>query len=247
MTLYLFTILTNNCNFLYLFTIFFVQYSTELEIHAKQAGSMENAENNVDFTNSKFVEFWVPVPISNVQLEQYCATLLSNDAALRTNSKTDTLGALNDIFVTIRKCCNHPYTVDLKVEQSLIKDKDPSLAVDVGVEASGKLRFLDRVLPEIQKQQQKVLILFQPTSGVSSGNPSLGNLLVEFVIQRFGENSYEHVDGVPTISSKKQAAINMFNKDMTKFIFLLESRAFPQSIKLSSVDAIIIFDSELNP
>ncbi|KAJ0793053.1 putative DNA helicase [Helianthus annuus] len=122
---------------------------------------MENAENNVDSTNSKFVEFWVPVPISNVQLEQYCATLLSNDAALRTNSKSDTLGALNDIFVTIRKCCNHPYTVDLKVEQSLIKDKDPSMAVDVGVEASGKLRFLDRVLPEIQKQQRKVLILFQ--------------------------------------------------------------------------------------
>ncbi|KAJ0627579.1 putative DNA helicase [Helianthus annuus] len=141
---------------------------------------MENAENNVDSTNSKFVEFWVPVPISNVQLEQYCATLLSNDTALHTNSRSDTLGALKDLFVTIRKCCNHPYTVDLKVEQSLIKDKDPSMAVDVGVEASGKLRFLDRVLPEIQKQQWKVLILFQ-------------------------------------------------------------------SIKLSSVDAIIIFDSELNP
>ncbi|MFS7962267.1 hypothetical protein Hanom_Chr08g00724641 [Helianthus anomalus] len=46
----------------------------------KAASSMENAENN-DVTlsnmhNSKSVEFWISIQISNVQLEQYCAVLL---------------------------------------------------------------------------------------------------------------------------------------------------------------------------
>ncbi|KAJ0612244.1 putative DNA helicase [Helianthus annuus] len=214
------------------------------------AGNMENAENNdvsSNTQNSKFVEFWVPVQISNVQLEQYCATLLSNDTALRTNSRSDTLGALKDLFVTIRKCCNHPYTVDPEVNQLLMKDKDQSMVVDVGTKASGKLHFLDHILPQLQKQQRKVLILFQPTSGVSSNSLLIGDILADFVYRRFGQDSYELVDGVPNTSTKKQAAVNMFNKDMTKFIFLLESRACHQSIKLSSVDAIIVFDSDINP
>ncbi|KAJ0627581.1 putative DNA helicase [Helianthus annuus] len=200
----------------------------------KAGGSMEN---------SKFVEFWVPVPISNVQLEQYCATLLTNAMALRSSSKLDPLGTLKDIFLTNRKCCNHPYTVDPEVQQSLMKDKDQSMVVEVGTKASGKLHFLDHILPQLQKHKRKVLILFQHTSG----SLSLGHILVDFVHRRFGQNSYQLVDGPPNTSSKKQAAINMFNTEITRFIFLLESRACHQSIKLSSVDAIIIFDSELNP
>ncbi|KAF5822791.1 putative DNA helicase [Helianthus annuus] len=212
-------------------------------------GNVANSDNHMShrssyiMENSKFVEFWVPVPISNVQLEQYCATLLTNAMALRSSSKLDPLGTLKDIFLTNRKCCNHPYTVDPEVQQSLMKDKDQSMVVEVGTKASGKLHFLDHILPQLQKHKRKVLILFQHTSG----SLSLGHILVDFVHRRFGQNSYQLVDGPPNTSSKKQAAINMFNTEITRFIFLLESRACHQSIKLSSVDAIIIFDSELNP
>ena len=31
--------------------------------------------------SSRFVEYWVPIPLSNVQLEQYCGTLLSSTKA----------------------------------------------------------------------------------------------------------------------------------------------------------------------
>lgn len=52
----------------------------------------------------RFVEYWVPVKISNVQLEQYCATLLSNSSTLRSLSKSaDVVGALRDILVRARK------------------------------------------------------------------------------------------------------------------------------------------------
>lgn len=52
---------------------------------------------------SRFVEYWVPVQISNVQLEQYCATLLSNSIALCSSSKTDPVGTLRDILISTRK------------------------------------------------------------------------------------------------------------------------------------------------
>lgn len=55
---------------------------------------------------SKFIEYWVPVQLSNYQLEQYCATLLSNSIVLQSCSKNDHVGALRDILVTVRKVCS---------------------------------------------------------------------------------------------------------------------------------------------
>lgn len=53
--------------------------------------------------SSKFVEYWVPIQLSKVQLEQYCATLLSNFISLRSCSKNDPVGALRDILISLRK------------------------------------------------------------------------------------------------------------------------------------------------
>ncbi|PWA79294.1 helicase [Artemisia annua] len=184
------------------------------------------AESN----SSKFVEFRVPVQISNVQLEQYCSMLLSNAMALSSCSKTDTVGAVHDILVSNRK------GVEL------------GKFLDVGIKASGKLQFLDLILPELRKRELRVLILYQPLSGSGKGSPSIGDILDDFLRQRFGEDSYERIDGVGIVPSKKQAALNNFNnKDMGRFVFLLEYRACLPSIKLSSVDTVIVFNSEWNP
>lgn len=53
--------------------------------------------------SSRFVEYWVPVPLSNVQLEQYCHTLLSNAISLCSCSKNDPVGALRDVLISSRK------------------------------------------------------------------------------------------------------------------------------------------------
>lgn len=51
-----------------------------------------------------------------------------------------------------------------------------------------------------------------------------------------------------TVPSKKQAALNRFNdKKLGRFLFLLEIRACASSIKMSSLDSIIIFNSDWNP
>lgn len=205
---------------------------------------MENTENN----NTKFVEFWVPVHLSNVQLEQYCATLLSGAMALRSCSKNDSFGALHNILISNCKCCNHPYIVEKDLQTLVTKDQPQAIHWEIGYKASAKVHFLDLILPELKKRNLRVVILFQPTPPTGGGTSyGLGDILDDFVRQRFGEDSYERVDGAGMRPPKKQAALNNFNNDKNKFIFLLGPRACQSSVKLSSVDIIIIFDSDLNP
>ncbi|URE01325.1 SNF2 family N-terminal domain [Musa troglodytarum] len=111
--------------------------------------------------SSKFLEYWVPVQLSNVQLEQYCATLISNAIPLCSCSKIDLVGALGNILISTRKCCDHPYLVDESLQSSLTRGLPVTEYLDIGVNASGKLLVLDKILQMIQNQGLRVLILFQ--------------------------------------------------------------------------------------
>lgn len=51
----------------------------------------------------RFVEYWVPVQLSNVQLEQYCASLLSNSMFLSSCLKSEPADVLRDIIISARK------------------------------------------------------------------------------------------------------------------------------------------------
>ncbi|XP_062172135.1 helicase protein MOM1 [Alnus glutinosa] len=195
--------------------------------------------------SSRFLEYWVPAQLSNLQLEQYCATLLSNSMALRSFSKNDSVGALRDILISTRKLCDHPYVVDPSLQILLTKGLQEVEYLDVGIKASGKLQLLDMMLMEMKNQGLRVLILFQSISG--SGRDSVGDILDDFLRQRFGPDSYERVE-MGIHPSKKAAALNKFNnKECGRFVFLLEFRACLPSIKLSSVDTVIIFDSDWTP
>lgn len=80
------------------------------------------------------------------------------------------------------------------------------------------------------------------------GRDPLGDILEDFIGQRFGPDSYERLDGGFLSSKKKQAALDKFNdKGSGRFVFLLENRACNCSVKLSSVDGIIIFNGDWNP
>lgn len=75
----------------------------------EQLFSYTALEGNTD--SSRFVEYWVPAQISNVQLEQYCATLLSNSLSLCSSSKVDPVGVLRDVLVSARKVCGSPLSL----------------------------------------------------------------------------------------------------------------------------------------
>ncbi|KAL9269716.1 Helicase protein MOM1-like protein [Drosera capensis] len=193
---------------------------------------------------SRFAEYLVPVHLSNLQLEQYSSIMLSNSMSLRSCLKNDLVGALHDILVSMLKCCNHPYVTDPSLQSSLAKNCVGNLC-DIGCEASGKLQLLDTILSESKGRGLRFLILYQPVG--SDGKDSMGDILEDYLQYRFGTDAYERIDAFGYRISVKQAACNNFNTVKSRFIFLLESRACLSSIKLSAVDAIIIFNSDRNP
>ncbi|KAM0907080.1 hypothetical protein ACQ4PT_016361 [Festuca glaucescens] len=176
--------------------------------------------------SSKFVEYWVPARLSRVQLEIYCHILLSNSPALQSHSRTDSVGALRDILVSLRKCCDHPYLVDETLQVSLIKGHPVTDILDIGVHASGKLVLLDKMLREIREKGLRVIILSQ--SGGGAGNP-MGDILDDFFRQRFGLESYERVErGLH--ERKKQSA--MIGKDKDSMLPEIKTISSSQQISV---------------
>ncbi|RLN07805.1 uncharacterized protein C2845_PM11G12100 [Panicum miliaceum] len=192
--------------------------------------------------SSKFLEYWVPAYLSQVQLELYSSVLLANSSILQSQTATDSVGALRDIVMCLWKCCNHPCLVGL--QHSLANTCDVTESTDGRMHESGKLLLLEKMIKEIRDKRLRVIVLFQSDGAVGDG---MGNILEEFVRQKFGPDSYERVQNRSAFSVK-QEAMNMFN-DTTKerFVFLIDSRACHSSINLSSVDTIIIYGSDLNP
>ncbi|KAL9258124.1 Helicase protein MOM1-like protein [Drosera capensis] len=193
---------------------------------------------------SRFSEYLVPVHFSNLQLEQYSSILLSSSLSLRSCLKNELVGALREILVSTLKCCNHPYVSDPSLQSLFVKDCVGNLC-DIGCKASGKLQLLDAILSESKGRGLRFLILYQPVG--SDGKDNIGDILEDYLQYRFGTDAYERIDAFGCRLSVKQAACNNFNTVKSRFIFLLESRACLSSIKLSAVDAVIIFNSDRNP
>lgn len=81
-----------------------------------------------------------------------------------------------------------------------------------------------------------------------SGCDSVGNILDDFLCQRFGKDSYVRIDGGVYARSKKKTVVNIFNnKESGRHFLLLEDRACLPSIKLSAVDVVILFGSDWEP
>jgi hypothetical protein len=143
------------------------------------------------------------------------------------------------------QCCDHPYLVYPELQAALTKERPITEILNIGVYASGKLLLLDKLLHEMQARGLRVLIVFQ--AGGGSGRNQIGDFLDDFLRQRFGAEAYEHVER-GLLLSKKQLAMNNFNdKSKGRFVFLVENRACQPSLKLSAVDAVLIFDSDWNP
>ncbi|KAK6244712.1 hypothetical protein QUC31_011121 [Theobroma cacao] len=196
--------------------------------------------------SSRFVEYWVPVQLSYLQLEQYCAALLSNSMFLSSSLKSDPADALREVIISTRKCCDHPYLLDQSLQSVVTKGLSAEENLAVGIKVSGKLQLLDKILVETKARGLRVLILFQSIGG--SGRDSIGNILDDFICQRFGKYSYVRIDGRGYANSKKKVVVNMFNdKESGRLFLLLEDRACLPSIKLSAVDIVILFDSDWEP
>ncbi|XP_020866604.1 helicase protein MOM1 isoform X2 [Arabidopsis lyrata subsp. lyrata] len=206
----------------------------------EENGQMQHGKSSEPkLYSSMYPEYWVPVQLSDVQLEQYCRTLFSKSLSLSSLSKID-LGALEETLNSVRKTCDHPYVMDASLKQLLTKNLELHKILDVEVKASGKLQLLDEMLTHIKKNGLKAVVFYQAAQ--TPEGLLLGNILEDFVGHRFGPKSYEH-----GIYSSKKNAINNFNKESQCCVLLLETRACSQTIKLLRAEVFILFGSSLNP
>jgi len=179
------------------------------------------------------IERVVQVGLSPVQREYYAACLTRNFRILNGANKDDRRVSLLNVLMELRKCCNHAYLFDSAIPPAPSKEAEHVLLTG----ASGKLIFLQQILPKLFQNGSKVLIFSQFTTML--------NILEKFLT--FLRYTYVRIDGnVP--GNERQRLIDQFNdKDGTVFVFLLSTRAGGQGINLASADTVILYDTDFNP
>jgi superfamily II DNA or RNA helicase len=187
------------------------------------------------------VQIIIPISMSVVQKKLYKSILKKNPQLIKAICKKQT-GALkkaerhnlNNILMQLRKCLCHPYIYNRDIEEQTI---DPQLSHRRLVEASGKLRLLNLMLPRLRARGHRVLIFSQ----------FLENLdIVEDFLAGLGLK-YRRLDGSMS-SREKQKSIDEFNApDSPFFAFLLSTRSGGVGINLATADTVIIMDPDFNP
>jgi len=206
----------------------------------------------------------VMVELTRVQKKWYRALLEKNFSFLDMGARPANIGNLRNIVMELRKCCNHPFLIQgvepIELEAAVKADKKskeakaaaadvsadkvvatPASAEDlmaqVLVDASGKLVFVDKMLPRLKAAGHRVLIFSQMVRVL--------DILEDYLIaHRWG---YERIDG-RVRGNERQQAIDRFSKpESEKFVFLLCTRAGGQGINLTIADTVIIYDSDWNP
>jgi len=134
---------------------------------------------------------------------------------------------LLNILLQLRKVCNHPF---------LMSDSVYTLGEDL-VEASGKLKVLDRMLPKMKADGHRVLLFSQFTSML--------DILEDYCQMRGHE--YVRLDG-STNRVQRRLDMRRFNAPGSNlFIFLISTRAGGVGINLASADTVVLYDSDWNP
>ncbi|XP_052764762.1 lymphoid-specific helicase-like isoform X2 [Mya arenaria] len=138
---------------------------------------------------------------------------------------------MRNIMMQLRKVCNHPYLLEypLDVTGNYLVDEDI-------VRKCGKMLVLDQMLMELHKDGHKVLIFSQFTT--------MMDILGDYLYMRKIEHC--RLDGNTKVEDR-QIAMDEFNTDPDKWVFLLSTRAGGLGINLIGADTVIIYDSDWNP
>ncbi|KAK8943224.1 CHD3-type chromatin-remodeling factor PICKLE [Platanthera zijinensis] len=176
----------------------------------------------------------VPVELTSVQAEYYRAMLTKNYQVLRNIGKGVAQQSMLNIVMQLRKVCNHPYLIPGTEPES----GSLEFLQEMRIKASAKLALLHSMLKILHKDGHRVLIFSQMTK--------LLDILEDYLAVEFGHGTYERVDGSVSVTDR-QAAISRFNKDKTRFVFLLSTRSCGLGINLATADTVVIYDSDFNP
>ncbi|XP_043929643.1 chromodomain-helicase-DNA-binding protein 4-like [Protopterus annectens] len=180
-------------------------------------------------------ELIVRVELSPLQKEYYKHILTRNFKAMTTKGEGNLITLLN-IFMDLRKCCNHPYMFPV-VAKGAPRLLNGMYEGDNLIRSSGKFLLLQKMLRKLKESGHRVLIFSQMTK--------LLDLLEHFLT--YEGYAHERIDGTIT-GNLRQQAIDRFNAPSShQFCFLLSTRAGGLGINLATADTVIIYDSDWNP
>lgn len=197
---------------------------------------LRRVKEDIDLGIPDKVEIVVPVGLGELQKEQYKIILSANFNYLaRLGQDAKRNKPLCSIFAQLRKCVQHPYLFP-EAEK-----RDPNMSKEVEyarlIDASGKLKLLNKMLTKLQEKGHRVLIFSQYVIML--------DVLDDFLTYR--QHKFERIDG-STPYALRQQAIDRFNApNSDRFCFLLSTRATRLGINLATADTVIIYDADFNP
>ena len=142
---------------------------------------------------------------------------------------------MKSLLMQMRKCCNHPYL--FPSAEGLAGGDDNGAAGSDLIEASGKMRQLDRLLLKLKAAGHRVVLFSQFTSML--------DIIDDYCVMRGFK--YARLDG-STNRVQRMVSVNMFNaQDSDQFLFIMSTRAGGLGINLQTADTVILYDSDWNP
>ena len=186
----------------------------------------------------------VEVELTNIQKKYYRGILEKNFTFLAKSGNHNVPNLMNTMM-ELRKCCIHPYLLNGAEEQiqndymsrkSDFSD-DEDLYYKALKDASGKMVLLDKLLPKLKANGNRVLIFSQMVKML--------DILEDYLIRK--KYPFERIDG-RIRGNLRQAAIDRYCRpDSDRFVFLLCTKAGGLGINLVAADTCIIYDSDWNP
>ena len=187
----------------------------------------------------------VEVELTNIQKKYYRGILERNFTFLKTSSYSNVPNLMNTMM-ELRKCCIHPYLLkgaeesiqaDYLMSKKDFNSDEDDLYYKALVHASGKMVLLDKLLPKLKANGNRVLIFSQMVKML--------DILEDYLIRK--KYPFERIDG-RIRGNLRQAAIDRFCRpDSDRFVFLLCTKAGGLGINLTAADTCIIYDSDWNP
>ncbi|KAL2645131.1 hypothetical protein R1flu_012718 [Riccia fluitans] len=175
----------------------------------------------------------VPCSFTPFQRKLYTAVLDRNFKLLTQGLSSGVKRSLTAVIAELKMVCNHPFISPENKPQVPESEETPRMMVDV----SGKLLFLEKLLPLLKEENHRVLLVAQMTR--------MMDIIEEFL--KFLRLSYIRVDGSTTAAERERAIVDFNRPECTDFIFLISAGAGGLGINLRSADTVIIYDPCFSP
>ena len=137
---------------------------------------------------------------------------------------------------TLRKLANDPGLLDSSAIGARSMSSGSEATRDAALRRSGKLRVLAQVLALWHTEGRRCLVFTQGTKMLDT---------IEGLI-RTAHYTYLRMDGTTAMGSR-QALVDSFNGDASRFVFLLTTRVGGVGVNLIGADRVLIFDPDWNP